>query len=126
MAALRDRHRAGLRASVDDLAENSPARPEHASPAILNVSFRGVPSEVLLHALEQDGIYVSAGSACHSKGKPQNHVHAAVGLPEWRSLSAIRFGLSWHTTEAEVDRAIECVARRVAEVRKLTGAAAAR
>ena len=49
----------------------------------------------LLPHLEQDGIYVSAGSACHSKGKPSNHVHAAIGLPEWRGLSAVRFGISW-------------------------------
>ena len=88
----------------------------------MNLSFRGVPSEVLLHSLEQDGIYVSAGSACHSKGKPQNHVHAAVNLPEWRSRSAIRFGLSWHTTEAEVNRAAGRVASRVAELRRLVGA----
>jgi len=40
-------------------------------------------------------------------------------MPEWRSLSAIRFGLSWHTTEAEVDRAAERVAARVAELRRL-------
>ncbi len=128
LAGLRERLRSKLIATVDDVAENGPAggdpavRAGRTSPAILNLSFRGVPSEVLLHALEGDGIYVSAGSACHSKGKPHNHIHAAARLPEWRSLSAIRFGLSWHTTEAEIDRTAAAVRSRVAELRRLVGA----
>jgi cysteine desulfurase len=123
MAALRARLLARLRAAFgDDLATNGPADPAHGSPAILNVSIRGIPSEVLLHALEADGIYVSAGSACHSKSKVTSHVHEAVRMPAWRSESALRFGLSWHTTEAEIDRAAERTAARAAELRRLVKA----
>ena len=51
-----------------------------SAPQVVSVSFAGVRSEVLLHALEDKGIYVSSGSACH-KGKP-SHVYAALKLPK--------------------------------------------
>jgi cysteine desulfurase len=126
MGALRERLRAALLARVEGAVENSPRDPARGTPAILNVSFPEVPSEVLLHALEEDGVYVSAGSACHSKGKPANHVHDAVRMPEARRRSAIRFGLSRHTTEAEVDRAVEAVVARVSALRRGAAVGAAR
>ncbi len=123
LSALRARLLAGLVARIGpDVSPNGPADPALASPAILNISIRGISSETLLHALEQDGIYVSAGSACHSKTKHLSHVYAAARMPEWRADSALRFGLSWHNTEAEVDRAIERVASRVEELRRLAPA----
>ncbi len=120
-ARLRARLLDGLRARIDDVLLNGPDDPALASPAILCLSFPGAPSEPLLHALEQDGIYVSAGSACHSKAKQMSHVHRACGFPEWRADSALRFGLSRHTREAEVDHAVERVAARVALLRRLGG-----
>jgi cysteine desulfurase len=122
LAELRARLLETLRTDVEHVSVNGPVDAAHASPAILNVSFEGVPSEVLLHALEADGVFVSAGAACHSKVKVQSHVHRAVRMPEWRSESAIRFGLSWHDTRDEVDRAAEHVAARVRELRRLVKA----
>lgn len=121
LADLRARLLEGLR-KVEHVSLNGPVDAAQASPAILNVSFQGVPSEVLLHSLEEDGIFISAGAACHAKVKAVSHVHQAVRMPEWRSESAVRFGLSWHTKGVEIDRVAERVAARVQELRKLVKA----
>ncbi len=71
------------------------------SPYILNVSFLGVKSEVLLHSLESKGIYVSSGSACTSS--EQSHVLRAVGVAAEVIDSAIRFSFSRYTTKEELD-----------------------
>lgn len=54
---------------LPDIQVNGPKEEEKAAPQIVSVSFRGVRSEVLLHALEERGIYVSSGSACSSNKK---------------------------------------------------------
>jgi cysteine desulfurase len=64
-----------------------------------------VPAEPLLHAIEERGVYVSAGSACHAKGaaKKQSHVLAAIGVPD--TAGTIRVSLSRLTTSDDVDAA---------------------
>lgn len=64
------------------------------SPHILNVSFIGVPGQVLLQALEEQGIIIGTGSACSSKKGKESKVLAAMGLPKERTESAIRISLS--------------------------------
>lgn len=73
------------------------------SPHILNVSFPGVKSEVLMHSLEMEGIFVSSGSACSSKKKQFSHVLVAMGLDERLIDSAIRIstGLGVSVESAE-------------------------
>ena len=61
-------------------------------PHVLNVSFPGCKSEVMLRVLESDEVYVSAGSAC-SKGK-ESHVLKAIGLDKARIDSALRVSFS--------------------------------
>jgi len=73
------------------------------SPYILNVSFLGVKSEVLLHSLESKGIYVSSGSACMSKEQNYSHVLTAMRLDDKAIDSAIRFSFSRYTTREELD-----------------------
>lgn len=67
----RDRLRTLLEENVPDIRINTPSDSEESSPGILNVSFRGTRGEVLLHTLEQDGIFVSTGSACSSNKRAQ-------------------------------------------------------
>ncbi len=81
--------------------------PEAGAPHILNVGFPGVRGEVMLHALEGDGVYVSTGSACSSKKRKVSPVLIAMGIPAERAECAIRFSLSPHTTEEEIDYAAE-------------------
>lgn len=107
LRVLRDRLWAGL-ATIGHIALNSP---EDGAPHVINVSFEGLKSEVLLHTLEKEGVYVSSGSACHSKDRKASHVLVAMGLTVARIDSALRLSLSVHTTEAEIDEAIEIIRR---------------
>lgn len=77
------------------------------SPYILNVSFRGVRSEVLLHMLEESDIFVSAGSACSSKSTKGSHVLKSIGLQDKDIDSALRFSFSDMNTKEEVDYVID-------------------
>ena len=87
---------------IDDVIINGCPGREGACH-IVSASFRGVRSEVLLHALEERGIYVSAGSACAAR-KPQPSVTLrAVGVEKELLQSTIRFSLSGFTTEEEID-----------------------
>jgi cysteine desulfurase len=97
---------------------NSPDEP-HFAPHILNVSFPGVKAEVLLHALEQDGIYVATGSACGSKKKTMNHVHQALGFSQAESEGTIRLSFSIYNTEAEINYAGEKLQKHVVDLRRV-------
>ena len=76
------------------------------APHIVNASFLGIRSEVLLHALEDKGIYVSAGSACsthkRSKGTSRSSTLSAMGIKPEQQESSVRFSLCEETTEEEI------------------------
>lgn len=92
---------------------------ELCNPAILNVSFLNVRGEVLLHTLEQDGIYVSTGSACASNKKGQSHVLKAMGISDKEIEGAIRFSFSEFNTMEEMDFVLEKLKNAVCKFRKL-------
>ena len=85
---------------------NGPA-PEDAAPHIVNISFPGVRGEVMLHALEGEGVYASTGSACSSKKLKVSSVLTAMGISPARAEWALRFSLSPHTTLEEIDYAAQ-------------------
>ena len=91
---------------------------EEASPYVLNVSFNGVRSEVLLHSLEENEIYVSAGSACNSKKKGQSSVLKSMGLSEVRIEGALRFSFNRFNTVEEAEECLEALKEKVAFLRK--------
>lgn len=93
---------------------------ETASPYIASVSVRGVRSEVLLHALESEGVYVSAGSACSSNKPAVSETLKAIGLPAEYLSSTVRFSFSTRTTEEEVALAVGAMQRIVPKLRKYT------
>lgn len=95
---------------------------EHAAPHILTLAFQGVRGEVLVHALEQEGVYVSTGSACSSRRQTTSHVLQALGEPQAWTGGAVRFSLSPATQAEEIDWAIEAVVRQVQALRALIGA----
>jgi len=76
--------------------------PEGSSPYILNVSFRNVRAEVLLHHLEEKNIYVSTGSACSSRKKLHSHVLTAMRLETCDIEGAIRFSFSAYNSEQDI------------------------
>lgn len=82
--------------------------PEDGVCSILNVSFTGCRGEVLLHMLEENGIYVSTGSACSSNSKKKgSHVLRAMGLSDDAIEGAIRFSLSEFNTKDEMDQVLK-------------------
>ncbi len=77
-------------------------KPEKSAPHIINLSFPGLKAELLLHSLEEEGIYISAGSACHSRRPDPSHILKAIGLEKERLESAVRFSFSLLNSEDEV------------------------
>ena len=78
-----------------------PGEPDGAgtAPHIVSVSISGVRSEVLLHALEEDGIYVSAGSACAARKPQPSATLKAIGIDRSLLESTIRFSFSVYTKQ---------------------------
>lgn len=76
-------------------------------PHVVNLSMPGCKSEVMLHVLEGDEVYISSGSAC-SKGK-QSGVLKALGLPKARTDSALRVSFAPFNTKEDVDAFINAV-----------------
>ena len=94
---------------------------ESSAPHIVSASFRGIRSEVLLHALEDKGIYVSAGSACASNKAPKpSGTLKAIGLEKALLESTLRFSFSIYTTEKEIDDTLKTLYDIVPVLRKYT------
>ena len=114
---LRDLLIEEILANIDDVKINTP---EDGVCHVLNVSFRGVRGEVLLHYLEQKEIYVSTGSACSSK-KKGSHVLNAIGLTPEEIEGAIRFSLSDLNTKEEILETIKVLKESVSDLRMIIG-----
>jgi len=78
-------------------------------------AFPHIPAEVLVHALEARGVYVSSGSACGSRRKTRSHVLDAIHVP--RHMEAIRMTLSRETLPEDVEIAVEALREAVREIR---------
>ena len=117
MRTLKNRLRDGILSKIDGVQVNTPN--EGCAPHILNVSFENVKSEVLLHSLEIDGIYVSSGSACSSHKKGPSYVLTAIGVDRRMIDGSIRISLSEFTTAEEIDYTVEKLAENVQKIRKL-------
>lgn len=118
--SLKDYFCEGLR-KIPDIRINNPEGMEGA-PHIVSLSVAGVRSEVLLHALEDKGIYVSAGSAC-SSNKPHTAGSAtmkAIKLPEEFLDSTLRFSMSVYTTREELDYILQVMYDIIPMLRKYT------
>lgn len=118
--SLKDYFCEGLR-KIPDIRINNPEGMEGA-PHIVSLSVAGVRSEVLLHALEDKGIYVSAGSAC-SSNKPHTAGSAtmkAIKLPEEFFDSTLRFSMSVYTTREELDYTLQVMYDIIPMLRKYT------
>ncbi len=89
-----------------------------AAPHIVSVSVSGVRSEVLLHALEERGVYVSAGSACASNKPSVSPTLSAIGLKKSLLDSTVRFSFSVETTAEEIDYALSVLREEIPKLRK--------
>lgn len=76
------------------------------APHIVSVSFQGIKAEVLLHALEEKGVYVSSGSACSANHPSLSGTLKGIGVEEAFLDSTLRFSFSLFTTEEMIDYAL--------------------
>jgi cysteine desulfurase len=119
LAALRDRLENGILAAVPDTVVNGDRA--RRVPNTSNISFEGIEAESLLIALDLEGVAVSTGSACSSGSLEPSHVLKAMGLPQGRGTSSIRFSLGQGNTQDEVDFVIATLPALVDKLRALTG-----
>ena len=91
-----------------------------SAPHVVSLSVRGVRSEVLLHALEDKGIYVSAGSACASNKPSVSATLQAIGVEKDLLDSTIRFSFSVFTTPEEIDYTLQNLYAIIPMLRKYT------
>ncbi|MCS7172251.1 MAG: cysteine desulfurase [Armatimonadetes bacterium] len=114
MRTLRDLLRE-LLSGLPGVIWNTPDR--DIAPHILNFAVPGVRGEVLVHRLEQEGVVVSTGSACHSRKARPSHVLLAMGRTEQEAMSSIRVSLGPQTSEEEIRAAVEAIHRAVRDLR---------
>ncbi|KSV59786.1 cysteine desulfurase family protein [Acetivibrio ethanolgignens] len=93
---------------------------EQTAPHIISVSFEGVRSEVLLHALADKAIYVSSGSACSSSHPAISGTLRGIGVKKELLDSTLRFSLSVLTTKEELDLALEALEELLPILRRYT------
>jgi cysteine desulfurase len=110
-ARLRDELWTRIAENVPDAKQNGPNAPRLANT--LNVSLLGIDSEMLLIALDLEGVCASSGSACMVGSVVASHVLLAMGLPMERARSAVRFSLGKWTTADEIKAAGDAVRKIV-------------
>jgi cysteine desulfurase len=89
-------------------------------PNIANLSFEGLEGEAAVIALDLEGVAISTGSACASGSLEPSHVLMAMGLRPEVVQGSLRFSLGYHSTEEEVDRAIQLLEAVIQRLRKLS------
>ena len=101
---------------IDGVKINSPIG---GAPHIINFSVPGIKSEVLLHELETEGVYVSTTSACSSKKRTASKTVLAMFHNQERALSVIRISTSFHNEVAEAKQALQAIQRAVVKLEKV-------
>ena len=115
-AALRDRLWEGLRRAVPDARWNGAPAP--VLPNTLNVCFPGASGELLLQALDLEGVAASAGAACHSGAVEPSAVLLAMGLAPEEAACSLRLSVGHGVDEAQIDRVLDILPRLVARARE--------
>jgi cysteine desulfurase len=114
-AALRDRLWAGIEAKIPRVRRNG--APPHLLPNTLNVEFAGAPGDVLLEALDGEGVAVSAGAACASGALHPSHVLLAMGRTPAEARAALRFSVGLGVDSSQIDRVLALLPDLVSRVR---------
>ena len=109
IAALRDQLEEGLLAATP-LARVIGDR-ESRTANTTNIAFENLEAEAILIALSEEGLCASSGSACSSGSLEPSHVLKAMGIEERWAHGAIRFSLSFETTQEEIEQALQIVPR---------------
>ena len=106
---LRDRLESALLSRFPDARVNGQIRESKRLPNTSNISFPGLNGEVILNLLDEQGIFVSTGSACNSESKTASPVLSAMGVPFEYAMASIRFSLGRSNTEDGINHATETI-----------------
>ena len=119
MREMKNSLRNQLMEKIPEAKVNGPEEnPETCAPHILNVALMPVRSQTMLFALEGDGVYVSAGSACASRKQKISPVLKAMGVSTEQADCSLRFSLCPQTTEEEIDYAVDCAVKHYNMLKK--------
>lgn len=116
MLEVRMKFREKLAEKITDLKFNG--SDEFQTGYVLNVSFKNIKAEILLHMLEAKGIYISTGSACSSNKPMPSHVLTAMGCTSGEIGGAVRISFSEPLSDEEIDKATDEFKIAVEEIRK--------
>ena len=106
--------------SINGLTAEGPEGADGTAPHIISVSVKDVRAEVLLHSLEDKGIYVSAGSACSTHKRTPSATLTSIGLDKGLLESTIRISMSVLTTREDIDATLGALAEIVPMLRRFT------
>lgn len=109
-----------LRASEMEGVTVNSLKGTEGAPQIVSLSFEGVRSEVLLHALEEKGIYVSSGSACSSNHPAISGTLKAIGVKKELLDSTLRFSFGMFNKKEEIDYAVDVLKELLPVLRRFT------
>ncbi|MDE7075750.1 MAG: cysteine desulfurase [Clostridia bacterium] len=115
VAALRDYFIKCVVTEIEGVSLNGDGK--RRLPSNANLSFDGCDGEQILFALDLKGVAVSTGSACSAGAVTSSHVLTAMGLPESRVKSAVRFTFGKYNTQEEVDQTVGILKEAVARIR---------
>lgn len=116
--AIKERFINGL-ANIEGVKVNGLTGRDSA-PHVVSVSIAGIRSEVMLHALEDKGIYISAGSACASNKPAISATLKGIGVEKQYLDSTLRFSFSVLTTEEEIDYTLQQMYELIPMLRRYT------
>jgi cysteine desulfurase len=115
-ASLRDRLWEGILAKIPRVRRNGSA--VRVLPNTLNVEFEGAAGELLLQALDLEGVAVSSGAACASGSIEPSHVLAAMGRSAQAARGSLRLSVGHGVDEAQIDRVLALLPDLVERARR--------
>lgn len=118
MIMLRDKLIKGILTSIPETKLNGPKLNRLQNN--INISFTNVEGEAVGGYLENEGIFVSTGSACMSNTLSSSHVLKAIKLNDLEQNSSIRFSISKYTTEKEIDYVLKKLPKVISKLRRLS------
>ena len=116
MEKMRDRFEHRVLTEVEGAVVNGANAPRGWNTS--NIAFTRLEAEAILLLLSEKGVCASGGSACASGSLDPSPVLKAMGLPMERSHGSVRFSLCRHTTDAEIDQALEIIPGVINRLRK--------
>jgi cysteine desulfurase len=108
-----------IRKELPQMRVNGEMDLQKGAPYILNLSFPGLKSEVIVHALEKENVYVSSRSACSSKKEEPSRVLKAMGLSDEEALGAIRISMGFSNTKEDILHLENALLRVIPELQRV-------